>query len=64
MLAVFDDGTEILICEVDGEGLPRTKGYFKKSTGREKCEMDLILVEAPIMITRGSLCVDVDRRLS
>ena len=63
MLAVFEDGDEVLICEVDDEGKPKVGDYFKKKTGRVKSEMDLKLVEAPIMITRGSIRVDADREL-
>lgn len=61
MLAIFEDGEEVLICEVDSEGKPKTAGYFKKETGRVLDEMDLTLVEAPIMITRGSLITEPER---
>ncbi len=61
MLAIFEDGGEVLICEVDSEGKPKTADYFKKTTGRVKDEMNLTLVEAPIMITRGSMSVEPER---
>lgn len=64
MLAVFEDGGEVLICEVDSEGKPITNGYFKKETGRKKDEMDLTLVEAPIMITRGPMGIAAARELT
>lgn len=63
MLAIFEDGDEVLICEVDKAGKPETAGYFKKATGRIMEDMDLTLVEAPIMITRGSLKAEPERRL-
>lgn len=64
MLAVFQDNGEVLICEVDNEGKPKVSDYFKKETGRVKDEMDLTLVEGPIMITRGSLQVEPERELT
>ena len=64
MLAIFEDGDEVLVCEVDDEGKPKTAGYFKKSTGRVKDEMNLTLVEAPIMITRGSMQTEAERELT
>lgn len=64
MLAIFEDGDEVLICEVDSEGAPITDDYFKKGNGRIRDEMDLTMVEAPIMITRGSLRAEPNRELS
>ena len=64
MLAVFEDAGEVLICEVDSEGEPKTSDYFRKGTGRIKDEMDLKLVEAPIMIIRGSMRVEAERKLT
>lgn len=64
MLAIFEDGDEVLICEVDSEGQPMTDDYFEEGNGRIREEMDLTLVEAPIMITRGSLRVEPNRNLS
>ena len=64
MLAVFEGGGEVLICEVDNEGKPKTADYFKKGTGRIAEEMDLSLVEGPIMITHGRMQVEPERILS
>ncbi len=64
MLAVFQDGDEVLICEVDSDGTPKVGDYFKKGNGRVKDEMDLTLVEAPIMVTRGSMQVEPKRTLT
>lgn len=64
MLAIFEDGEEVLICEVDSEGKPKTDDYFRKETGRIQNDMDLTLVEAPIMITRGSMQAEPRRNLS
>ncbi len=64
MLAIFEDGDEVLICEVDSEGQPMVDDYFEEGNGRIRDDMDLTLVEAPIMITRGSLKVEPSRELS
>jgi len=64
MLAIFEDGEEVLICEVDSEGKPKTAKYFAKGTGLVKADMDLTLVEAPIMITRGRIKVEAERTLA
>ena len=64
MLAVFEGGGEVLICEVDNEGKPKTADYFKKGTGRVKDEMGFTFVEAPIMVTRGSMQVEPERKLT
>lgn len=55
MLAIFENGTEVLICEVDAEGKPMVADYFDEGNGRIQEEMDLTMVNAPIMVTRGSL---------
>lgn len=63
ILAVFEGDGEVLICEIDSAGKPETKDYFKKGTGRVKDEMDLTFVEAPVMITRGSMRVAFEREV-
>lgn len=66
MLAIFSDGTEVIICEVDSEGQPIKKGYFPKdgSDERDIDEYDYSLVEGPIQIQRGSMTVNPERTLT
>lgn len=66
MLAVFDSGAEILICQVNSAGEPVTGDYFTGKNGdqRDEDDYDLSLVEAPIMITPGCLRVEWERDLA
>lgn len=65
MLAVFESGDEVLVCEVDAKGEPITADYFGTTDADRKAEdYDCQLVEAPVAITSGSLVVTVKRRLT
>ncbi len=48
MLAVFEGNGEVLICEVDSAGEPKTGDYFTDDNdSRDPNDYDLKLVEAP-----------------
>lgn len=73
MLGVFSDGTETIVCELDGDGQPITNGYFtrdnedgdgNKGDQRDREDYDFALVEAPVRIERGSLKVEPERIMS
>lgn len=52
MLAVFKNDDEVLVCEVDSEREPITRGYFTNDC-RDKTDYDLSFVDGPIMITNS-----------
>ncbi len=62
MLAILEDGLEVLICEVDSEGQPIFADYFNDDK-RNRDEYDTRLVEAPIRIERGTMRVEPERNL-
>lgn len=60
MLAIFEDGVEVLICELDKSGEPILAGYFQGDE-RNRDEYNLRTVEGPIRIERGVLSVEPER---
>ena len=49
MLIIFEGMDEVIICEVDQEGLPiGDKEFFKKGCGRDREDYDRKPVEGPI----------------
>lgn len=60
MLAIFEDGTEVLICELDESGDPILAGYFQDDE-RDQKEYNLRKVDGPIRIERGVLGVEPER---
>jgi hypothetical protein len=64
MLAVFSDGTEVIVCEVDSGGEPICKDYFNGEDERDKEDYDYALVEGPIEICQGHMRVEPERTLT
>lgn len=63
MLAVFSNGDEVIICELDSNKNEITNGYFH-GDGRDAKEYDYATVEAPVRIAKGSLSVRPERILT
>ena len=64
MLGIFQDGTEVIVCEVDNDGQLIVGAYFEEGNGRPRDDMDFSLVEGPIRIERGSMKAEPERTLT